>query len=279
MSKKVPFIVKVFRVYFNSAAHFYPSASAKQLISLFSKPRVRVLRAREVEVLDKAEKSFLKFGKEEIKVYQWGEGEKLAMLFHGWESNAGSLGAFVDPLLEKGYRIIAFDAPAHGGSKGKYSNLVYFKKTANEMMHKYGIPNVAIGHSLGACAIIMCAYEDNLHFERTILLAPLNRLMSVFEEYQNILKIPEKLFQSFLSHFEDFAGYSFQSFYFHNYGKQTTLNKVLLFHDEEDKITNFSHALNFEQNWDAIQLEPIRETGHYRVLWDAGMITKSMDYI
>ncbi|MFT6165976.1 MAG: alpha-beta hydrolase superfamily lysophospholipase [Vicingaceae bacterium] len=279
MSKKVPFILKVFRVYFNSVAHLYPSVSAKQLISLFSKPRVRVLRAREVEVLDKAENSFLKFGKEEIKVYQWGEGEKLAMLFHGWESNAGSLGAFIDPLLEKGYRIIAFDAPAHGGSKGKYSNLVYFKKTAKEMMHKYGVPNVAIGHSLGACAIIMCAYEDNLHFERTILLAPLNRLMSVFEEYQKILKIPKKLFQSFLSHFEDFAGYSFQSFYFHNYGKQTNLDRVLLFHDEEDKITNFSHASDFEQNWDAIRLEPIRETGHYRVLWDAGMITKAMDYI
>ena len=201
------------------------------------------------------------------------------MLFHGWESNAGSLGAFVDPLLEKGYRIIAFDAPAHGGSKGKFSNLVYFKKAAKEMILRYGVPHVAIGHSLGACAIIMCAYEENLHFERTILLAPLNRLMSVFEEYQKILKIPEKLFHLFLSHFEDFAGYSFQSFYFHNYGKKTSLNKVLLFHDEEDKITGFSHAKDFEQNWEAIRLEPVRETGHYRVLWDKEMILKSMDYI
>jgi len=279
MSQKIPFMLQVFRTYFNSVGLLFPRTSAKQLMNLFSKPRERVLRTREMEVLNKAEKSFLRFGQEEIKVYQWGEGEKLAMLFHGWESNAGSLGAFIAPLMAKGYRIVAFDAPAHGGSKGKYSNLVYFKKSAKEMIREYGVPNVAIGHSLGACAIIMCAYEEKLHFEKTILLAPLNRLMSVFEEYQQILKIPEKLFHPFLKHFEEFTGYSFQSFYFHNYGKQTKLNEVLLFHDEEDKITSFSHATDFKQNWEAIRLEAIRETGHYRVLWNEIMILKSIDYI
>ena len=279
MSQKVPLIVKVFRVYFNSVALLFPKNSAKQLMNLFSKPRARVLRTRELEVLNRSQKSFFKFGKEEIKVYQWGEGKKLAMLFHGWESNAGSLGAFIDPLIKKGYRVIAFDAPAHGGSKGKYSNLVYFKKAAKEMIDEYGVPNVAIGHSLGACAIIMCAYEENLHFEKTILLAPLNRLMSVFEEYRQILKIPKKLYQPFLNHFEGYTGYSFRSFYFHNYGKQTKLDEVLLFHDEGDKITDFSHALEFEQNWNSIRLEAISKTGHYRVLWDETMVAKSIDYI
>ena len=278
MPQKNPLIIRVFRIYFNTAAHLFPSTSAKQLMNIFSKPRVRVLRTRELEMLNKAEKSFLKFGTEEIKVYEWAEGEKVAMLFHGWESNAGSLGAFIEPLVAKGYRVVAFDAPAHGGSKGKKSNLVYFKGAAKEMIHKYGVPNLAIGHSLGACAIIMCAYEENLNFEKTILLAPLNRLMSVFEEFQKILKIPEKLFQPFLSHFEDFAGYSFESFYFHNYGKQTNLEKVLLFHDEEDKIISFSHARDFEKNWESVRLESVRE-GHYRVLWDDEMIKKSMNYI
>ena len=279
MSQKVPFIIKFFRVYFNSVALLFPKTSAKHLMNIFSKPRARVFRAREMEVLKQAKKSFLKFENEEIKVYEWGEGEKLAMLFHGWESNAGSLGAFTAPLIKKGYRVVAFDAPAHGGSKGKYSNLVYFKKAAEEMIHTYGVPSVAVGHSLGACAIIMCAYEENLHFKKTILLAPLNRLMSVFEEYQQFLKIPEKLFHPFLNHFEEFTGYSFRSFFFHGYGNRTKLNKVLLFHDEGDKITSFLHATDFKQNWEAVQLEVIRDTGHYRILWDELMLSKSINYI
>lgn len=279
MPQKVPFIIKVFRLYFNSIGLIMPRLSAKQLMKVFSKPRARVLRAREIEVLKKANKSYLKFEKDEIKVYQWGEGEKIAMLFHGWESNAGSLGAFVEPLLNKGYKIIAFDAPAHGGSKGRYSNLVYFKKAAKEMIYHYGTPELVIGHSLGACAIIMCAYEEKIVFKKTILLAPLNRLMSVFEEYQQILKIPEKLNSRFLNQFESLTGYSFDSFYFHNYGEKTSLNKVLLFHDEADKITKYYHAEDFERNWDAVELHTITETGHYRILWDEAMVGKSMEYV
>lgn len=279
MSQKVPLIITFFRIYFNSIALLFPKTSAKHLVNIFSKPRARVLRIREIEVLKQAKKSFLNYDKEEIKVYQWGEGEKLAMLFHGWESNAGSLGAFIDPLIEKGYRVVAFDAPAHGGSKGKYSNLVYFKKAAKEMIHTYGVPSVAVGHSLGACAIIMCAYEENLHFNKTILVAPLDRLMSVFEEYQQILKIPKKLFHPFLDQFEEFTGYSFRSFFFHAYGNQTKLDKVLLFHDEGDKVTSFSHAIDLERNWEAVQLEVIRDTGHYRILWDELMLLKSINYI
>ena len=279
MSQKVPLIITFFRIYFNSIALLFPKTSAKHLVNIFSKPRARVLRIREIEVLKQAKKSFLNYDEEEIKVYQWGEGEKLAMLFHGWESNAGSLGAFIDPLIEKGYRVVAFDAPAHGGSKGKYSNLVYFKKAAKEMIHTYGVPSVAVGHSLGACAIIMCAYEENLHFNKTILVAPLDRLMSVFEEYQQILKIPKKLFHPFLDQFEKFTGYSFRSFFFHAYGNQTKLDKVLLFHDEGDKVTSFSHAIDLERNWEAVQLEVIRDTGHYRILWDELMLLKSINYI
>ncbi len=279
MSRKVPIIITVFRIYFNSVGRLTPRTSAKQLLNLFSKPRARVLRARELEVLKKAKKSFLKFGEEEIKVYQWGEGEKIAMLFHGWESNAGSLGAFIEPLIRRGYRVVSFDAPAHGGSKGKQANLVYFKRAAKEMIHAYGVPNFAIGHSLGACAIIMCAYEENLHFEKTILLAPLNRLMSVFEEYQKMLNIPAKLNSLFLNRFENLTGYLFESFYFHNYGKQTELEEVLLFHDESDKITGFSHAQEFENNWNAVQLETITSTGHYKILWDEYMLSKSMEYM
>ena len=72
MPQKNPLIIRVFRIYFNSAAHLFPSAASKQLMNIFSKPRVRVLRIRELEMLNKAKKSFLKFGTEEIKTYEWG---------------------------------------------------------------------------------------------------------------------------------------------------------------------------------------------------------------
>ena len=214
-----------------------------------------------------------------MKIYEWGIGEKLAVLFHGWESNAGSLGAFVKPLMQLGYKVVAFDAPAHGGSGGKRANLVYFKRAAKFILEKYPHPDLVVGHSLGANSIIMTSYEEKLKFEKVILVAPLNRLMSVFEDMKELLKIPESLFKRFIDNFEKWAGYSFRDFYFHDYGDKSKIENVLIFHDRNDRITKYSHAEAFEENWKEVELYTINNTGHYKILWDSEMIKKSIDYI
>lgn len=279
MAAKVPFIVKILRTYFNTIGLVSPSNSSKYLRKLFSTPRTRVLKELEISILNKAEKSYLEIDGNKLKIYEWGDGEKVAMLFHGWETNAGSLGAFVDPLLKLGYKVLAYDAPAHGGSNGKRANLIYFKNSAKSIISKFGIPEVVIGHSLGADSIIMTSFEEKIIFNKVILIAPLNRLMDVFEQMKKLLKIPKKLFVPFIENFSESTGYPFWDFFFHNYGKETKLKDVLLFHDKNDRVTNFSHATDFVNNWDEIKLIPIIGSGHYKILWDDQVIKESMDYI
>ena len=279
MAKKLPLFVLILRFYFNSIGLLFPNHSSKWLRKLFSTPRVRVLRKPELAILNQAQKSFINVEGNQLKIYEWGSGNRLAMLFHGWETNAGSLGAFVEPLVTAGFKIVAFDAPAHGGSEGKRANLVYFKKAAKEVISKFGKPDVAIGHSLGADAIIMTAYEEKIAFEKVVLIAPLNRLMSVFEQMKEMLSIPEKLYVPFINDFAKIAGYDFWKFYFHNYGKQTELQKVVLFHDKNDRITNFSHATDFAENWKEVNLRPVENTGHYKILWDESVVSQTMGYI
>lgn len=48
-----------------------------------------------------------------VTTYAWGEGPAV-LLVHGWSSHTGCMAGFVDPLLERGFRVVAFDAPAHG---------------------------------------------------------------------------------------------------------------------------------------------------------------------
>ncbi len=43
----------------------------------------------------------------------WGTGP-VVLLVHGWGGWRGQLGAFVTPLVEAGYRVVALDAPSHG---------------------------------------------------------------------------------------------------------------------------------------------------------------------
>ena len=51
----------------------------------------------------------------EVVAEVWGEGP-VVYLMHGWGGWRGQLGAFVEPLVATGHRLVAVDAPSHGDS-------------------------------------------------------------------------------------------------------------------------------------------------------------------
>lgn len=278
--RSLPLIIYVLRFYFNSIGLLFKKTSSKQLFNLFSRPQKKVIRNKERQILEQAESSAMQLKEGvSIRIYQWGEGGKLAMLFHGWESNAGSLGAFVEPLLDLGYKVVAFDAPAHGSSGGKKSNLLYFKSAAKQLVDKMEVPSLAIGHSLGANAIIMTAFEEKWKMEKLILISPLNRLMGVFEEYKSILKIPDSLFRQFIKNFSEITGYELSDFYFHDYGRKLDLDQVLIVHDKNDQVTPFLDSVNMNKQWGQSLLLPIEGSGHYKIVWSKEAIEKSLNFI
>ena len=84
----------------------------------------------------------------------WGSGP-VAYLVHGWGGNGSQLAAFVRPLLAEGFRVVLFDAPAHGDSEpgpagpGR-THGVEFGKALDAVFAKFGPAEAVIAHSLGA---------------------------------------------------------------------------------------------------------------------------------
>src|ERR1700754_87345 len=86
----------------------------------------------------------------------WGEGKCKVMITHGWGSKAADFADLITALRTiDDTQIIAFDAPGNGSSESELSNLLLFTKAAEAVMNTYGVPDVLIGHSLGAMANII----------------------------------------------------------------------------------------------------------------------------
>ena len=50
-----------------------------------------------------------------VRGHVWGDGP-VVYLVHGWGGRGSQLASFVEPLLVAGFRVVMFDAPAHGDS-------------------------------------------------------------------------------------------------------------------------------------------------------------------
>ena len=106
----------------------------------------------------------------------WGTGPTV-YLVHGWAGQRGQLTPFVAPLVARGYRVVAFDAPSHGesgpGAFGpRSSSIVEFANALTRVVAEHGPAQAIVAHSMGAtaAAVALC---DGLRARRLVMLAPM----------------------------------------------------------------------------------------------------------
>jgi pimeloyl-ACP methyl ester carboxylesterase len=93
------------------------------------------------------------------------------LLVHGWEGRGSQLGGFVEPLVECGFRVVAFDAPGHGDSPLRAGSMVDHARAVVAIGRALGPVDAVIGHSIGGAAALL-ATRFGFEARRFVLLAP-----------------------------------------------------------------------------------------------------------
>jgi pimeloyl-ACP methyl ester carboxylesterase len=57
---------------------------------------------------------------DKLAVVEWGEGPVI-LCVHGWSNRGLRFSPLIEVLADAGYRLVTFDAPAHGRSQGATS--------------------------------------------------------------------------------------------------------------------------------------------------------------
>ena len=90
----------------------------------------------------------------------WGSAGPTILLAHGWEGHIGQLAGFVQPLLRRGYRVVAFDAPGHDASRDADATLVANGQDIADIAHQLGPLHGIVAHSFGASSALWAASSD-----------------------------------------------------------------------------------------------------------------------
>lgn len=127
-----------------------PQLAARLAMRLFLTPFSRRLNSEELLFLAGAHAHRLPTRLGPVYAYEWPGGGATVLVVHGWISNAARMAEVIRALRERGLRVVAFDAPAHGRSPGRQVDLHGFRAAIAAVEARFGPIHGVVAHSFGA---------------------------------------------------------------------------------------------------------------------------------
>lgn len=247
--------------YFNLYTFFSTKKATEKAFYFFCTIRKGGVLPHQKEYLESGKKEVLTIADHSIQTYHWpGEGETV-VLVHGWESNTFRWRNLINKLKEANFNIIAFDAPGHGHSTGKYLYVPLYAQALQEIITKYN-PKQIIGHSLGGMTILYNEYKNQSSaIEKIVTIGSPSEFYKLMDNYQNILKFNDTVLKALDTYIKDRFGFHVNEFSTANYVKNNT-KKGLLFHDKLDKIAPYEDSKSVHENWKDSRFITTEGLGH-----------------
>ena len=257
----------------------HPYLGMRLAAFFFARPFRYKLMEREIPVLSQAQKSSVnikKLGKS-VFCYHWeGKGPKI-MLMHGWSGRATNFYKIIEALMRLDYDIYAFDAPAHGKSRGLTTNLPEFILTLDSLLSRWGPFEAILGHSGGGfSSSYVCA--DRPEIKKLILISPFDQSIDLFEKYYELIGLREKSRKLMLDYFFRKTNKNISAFS-SSISAQSINAKCMIIHDENDREVELYNAINIEKNLKKGKLIVTQGLGHRRILRDDSVIDQIVSFL
>src|SRR6266508_2451450 len=212
----------------------------------------------------------------------WGDGPAI-YLMHGWAGYAGQLAAFVPPLVARGYRVVAFDAPSHGRSApGAYgprsSSIPEFAAALTTVVARYGPAHGIVAHSMG-CTATAVALNAGLPAGRVALLAPMASPASYARQFAAALGFGERTHRRLVARVERRVGVPMHHFDVPEIGRALAVPPTLIVHDRDDTSTPVADGVAIAEAWCGSQLHVTSGLGHRRLLRDPDVVAEVVDFV
>jgi pimeloyl-ACP methyl ester carboxylesterase len=246
--------------------HFSPALAAQLAFRQLATPPRSATGRWPAAIREHTRTRRLSTGAEALAVYEWGQGPAV-LLVHGWGANATHLGRLVQPLLNAGFRVIAFDAPAHGQSTGRSTDMVAYANAVAVVARDAGPLHAVIGHSFGAAMAMYAARDWGMTASRLVLVSSFNDcnwFLEMFARHAGLTPEVSRRTRELLTL---------------RYGGRLDWDRMsvtemlrqadrpaLVVHDENDDEIPFEHGLAMTTALQTAQLKATRGLGHHRVV-------------
>lgn len=220
------------------------------------------------------------YGSRWLRVWSFGDGPAV-LLAHGWSGHAAQFDAWIEPLVSAGYRAVLFDAPAHGGSGGRRTNLMDMAGAIQHVAGLHGPLHAIVAHSFGAPATLF-ALRHGLEAERLVLVsAPLSLTgHSIFVAHALGFSMSVRgRMQRTMERVLEFRWDEAESDTALAALAEVRKLDVLLIHDRRDREVPFACSERLAASVPSARLFATEGSGHNRILRNAEIIAETIGFV
>ncbi len=244
-------------------------AVLKRVYRAFFSPGRYDVKSADQTILDRGATYRLPFEGGELALTTWGEGPAI-LLMHGWGGARAQMTGFVDPLLKAGYRVVAYDQPAHGESDGKTTNLLEIAPTMDLIAKREGPFHAVIAHSFGTLitsyALVQRKFPPPA---RLVYFGAFNRLMDSLPRFQAVAGVPDEIMTALRRMMDaNFGRNVLESIVNAALVPQIDI-PALMFHDTADNVTPVADSRAIARLWPGARLIETEGFGHRGALQSA----------
>lgn len=238
-------------------------AIVKKVYQAFFTPTQYEVKSTDREVIASGNTYRVPFGGGELAVTAWGNSGSAVLLMHGWGGARAQMTGFVQPLLSAGYRVAAYDQPAHGESDGKTTNLLEIAPTMELIEKREGKFDAIIAHSFGT--LITSYALVNLGFpppSRLVYFGAFNRLLDSLPRFQLLANLPDEIIHALREMiYDNFGRGLLDAIVNESLSSQIDI-PALMFHDTGDNVTPISDSRDIANAWKHARLVETTGLGH-----------------
>jgi len=203
-----------------------------------------------------------------------------AYLVHGWGGWWQQLSAHVQPLLDRGMCIVAFDAPSHGDSApGRFgarsTTFVEMSEGLAAVVRDFGRPSLLLAHSAGAVAALLALDSGTVRPEALALIAPPTSVPPMMRSFADAAGIGERSRGVMAARAERRVGLPMGALDLVALAsRQADLPQLLVAHDRNDREAPLAGSVELTTAWHDARLLVTNGLGHRRIMGDPAVVRR-----
>lgn len=274
------YLIKYIRTKFAILSAVSKKKAAKAAFHLFCTPQYRNTKPLPAS-FKRAESLEFSLGTYRISGYRWNHpAPKKILILHGFESSVVNFDRYVGPLIQKGYEVLAFDAPAHGMSTGKEVNVLIYKNMIRQIYNDHGPIDAFLAHSFGGLAISLFLEDlPHNHNIKLVLIAPAMETKTAVDHFFRFLKLDDEVRKEFDNYLSQLGGKPAE---WYSIVRASTNIKaqVLFLQDKQDEMTPLSDVTPLmEKNYSNFHFIISEGLGHRRIYRDKDSVKAILEFL